>query len=458
MTLTLLLGIGISLALSLALQSPLNASDTLVLHAWVCALAVLWLGSLLLQNSLPRLPRTFWVTLALLTGLPYLSHFLSPLQYYSRMGWYRWADGIGLLFLAAQLPEEGKRKLLQILRWTGWAVLLVAAPLGWFSNPNSLAGYILLILPVALREKDRPLTLGLFLLLLWTRSMGAWLALFLSGGWIYRNHPLARRLFPGLALLAALALVYSLTAGNPSHRWFWWKSAWNMAAAAPYWGHGPETFAYIFPSFRTLTEGKTGLSSLYAHQYFLQLAAEMGLPFTLLWIGYLAGSLLRLERTLRFALGALLLHGLVDYSPSLTPHHFTLCLMLAFSYAPQGNRIPLPGRASFCALLLLAGWTLGYASFLAGQIQSTENPQIHCTQAKIHAMNYEKTKGPSEIYRALACQKRCVELNPYRTASWMDLAWFYRLAKDERQARESFARAKQLEPNHPAVLHYETNR
>lgn len=102
-----------------------------------------------------------------------------------------------------------------------------------------------------------------------------------AGGWIHRRaRALDRRLVLSLSVLAVVAVGLLFRAewgkliSGDADRWSWWRAAGAMVAARPWLGVGPGAFGEAYPAFRI---SAWGLNTLYAHNLFLELAAERGL-------------------------------------------------------------------------------------------------------------------------------------------------------------------------------------
>jgi putative inorganic carbon (HCO3(-)) transporter len=193
-------------------------------------------------------------------------------------------------------------------------------------NPNLLAGYLLVVLPLALAALLRwrrparrlfalaALALGLAALVL-TYSRGAWMglvaaaavvALLLALRLTRRWPPLWRRLMPllllagGAALLAVLVWqveplrvrVLSLLAGrgdsSNNFRINVWLAALDMIQARPWIGIGPgnDAFNQIYPLFQ-----QPKFNALSAYSIPLELAVEAGIPGLLAGIGLVWSTL-----------------------------------------------------------------------------------------------------------------------------------------------------------------------
>ncbi len=108
-----------------------------------------------------------------------------------------------------------------------------------------------------------------------------------------------------------------------------YKVCWKMFLEHPWTGFGPGCFQTIFPAFTWGSGSLTAGVWRYAHQDYLQTLVEWGLPAGLLWMGLVAGALIRGFRQLKnvtvdfkqrqmiqcclFSLAGILLHATVDF-------------------------------------------------------------------------------------------------------------------------------------------------
>ncbi|MCX6368837.1 MAG: O-antigen ligase family protein [Armatimonadetes bacterium] len=241
-----------------------------------------------------------------------------------------------LVFSLATKSDEGQRQKISIALIVGLGLhaLMAAQQYGtakqagqdWFRatglffSPNFSAGFIGLLLPLAfvlcLLAKERLVTLGFGLASalgfgaliasgsrvgLAAAGLGLLVALLFS----IKQIPWQRL---GVLLLACLALGFGFkgaivsradkTGGQTTtkrglvdeFRLYTWRGTAKMALANPVFGTGPGTFPALYPRYAEV--GRTGL----AHQSYLQVAAENGIPTAL---GLLTAALLALASVRR---------------------------------------------------------------------------------------------------------------------------------------------------------------
>ncbi|HET9177843.1 MAG TPA: O-antigen ligase family protein [Terriglobia bacterium] len=231
---------------------------------------------------------------------------------------------------------------------------------------NSLAGYLNLILPLALACSILPvgrrfrqagalaLALGT-LTLLFTGSVGGLVAFGCVGGlagfWLFRGF--ARR-FIWLGGLAALAIAFFVARSflNPVHtvslvgydvgtRLLLWTTAWHFFIQSPIWGIGWGNFVGAYGSYLNLSWMQSGVYEV--HNIYLQLLSETGVVGSFAFFGLIVLALREARRQMKSAsepfemalafgcfaaMVTVLIHGLVDFLFEVSPPFGTLFWML----------------------------------------------------------------------------------------------------------------------------------
>ncbi len=143
-------------------------------------------------------------------------------------------------------------------------------------------------------------------------GIATWLLLLPVLLWAAYRNTQSRRLVVIIPLIAISAYFFSELilhssianrsfnlAEDPSSnlRLLLWQSSIKMTLAHPLVGTGWGTFASYYPAYRSPLEN--GSAGFYAHNDFLQFAAEGGIPALLLLLGLLLGLLFQLKRSLQ---------------------------------------------------------------------------------------------------------------------------------------------------------------
>ena len=292
----------------------------------------------------PPVPKELQRVFAGLAALWILSGALSLRKDLAAQAVVEWLGYAGIFFATWRLGTSSQRRatllaalfaygllstlygVIQAAGWDPipWSTTFDGRAGGFFGNPNFLGGHMALLLPLSLalaldrRGSTRKAWAGwalvgaLGLSLVLTQTRGAWigaaagcgLVLVLAqrsmGGLAQRNRKalalVAMVLVGGLALLFAAKpsawtrwrLSSQMEDSELSRRFFLMKKASQLASLSPLLGVGPGNFRIHFPRVQV-----TGLKpeqyrqpyvvSEHAHNDFLQMAAEAGVPAALLW-------------------------------------------------------------------------------------------------------------------------------------------------------------------------------
>lgn len=424
--------------------------------------ASVWLCARLAAGWLPRPDARLLSWVAALAALSALSAWLSPVPAYARPAWAAAAAGLALIPFVTLLDSEGRERVAGFLRAAGWILVLLAfyqkmhgeyRPSATFLNQNVFAGAILLLLPVAARAEDWTLSAGLVLCLWWSRSVGAWLGLSVALILHRRTVGTAAFWLGCAAGFVGLVAAYSkLQSPETLHRLEWWRAAWRMSAAAPWFGLGPGAFAYALPAYAAK---RPDLSTLFAHQHFLEAAAERGRPYAWIWAAGLFTILKPAPGAKRFGPVAAVVHGLVDYPLSVPGVFWLFCVSTALA-APESSRsvnVPLRWRAPLCVAVLAAALAAGasvrrdwgadrqraqaIASIRDGNrgeaerlLADSESLSPHPEAARLRAELVLARNGPPA--EAAAHLERAIALDPYRASN---RALMYSLVPREAGAR-----------------------
>ena len=173
-----------------------------------------------------------------------------------------------------------------------------------FAHPNGLGAYLTVVIPLALaycfsrrgNKIVRLLLIGFFAIAAWavvvTFSRGAWVGA--GVGILFVLYALRRTYtlwFVALMLIAGFC-AFAFSSGNArrviridteniSQTAHWrlglWADSITMIKERPLFGHGTNTFMRLFQGYRRKAGGKYDYDPTYAHNCYLQLAAETGL-------------------------------------------------------------------------------------------------------------------------------------------------------------------------------------
>ena len=175
-----------------------------------------------------------------------------------------------------------------------------------FQFSNNLAGYLITILPIPIslviyKATNKKTRLSLILLLallviclLLTRTRGAWLG-FIVGLFFVCAFNGKKAIFVAILFLIILS-IFSPTAIKDQIKSFTslgtdvstddriiiWSTAWQMFKNKPFFGHGLGTFMSVFGRYKPYDYNEI----VYAHNCYLQMAAETGIFGLLIFLWF----------------------------------------------------------------------------------------------------------------------------------------------------------------------------
>jgi len=402
-------------------------------------------------------------------------------------------------------------------------------------SPNALACYLAMAFPVALGfalgtsyRKRRAVYVIVMLLMIaalaLTKSIGGFIA-FSAGVLVFftlmastgRISLLHKRTVAAVVITALLvgvagyAIVKQRTGGffgierSYSERMGYWTTSVRAAAEAPLIGTGAGTFGNVYLRHIEPGAGETR----YAHNLFIQLLVETGLPglaaivvvFFIFFLRCFKGIREGGEKDATLVAGvaaggaAFLVHNLVDFT-YFVPETAVL-FWFYFGLASGQGREDRPGGSTKALLLKTVLAVLGmvfcffYAkSYLAAQRESEalyilrENGITSADAARSNPAPYEAVrlageavslkpfdsvlraflaglyegeasiKGPEYIARAEAQYKEAIRLSPRYPYNYRDLGILYLKLGQKEKAREQFQRALDNYPSSEAFKKY----
>ncbi|MBI3898118.1 MAG: O-antigen ligase family protein [Gammaproteobacteria bacterium] len=362
-------------------QLPLLAGAQALLVAWLgLSLARRYdSGVVFLLTPLSVSLTLFWMWLG-------LSLLWTPVPGTSDLNFW-WVGSVALVFWAYTLSPERERIWFYASRLIALGALALSIhglvqlfvlqqrPHGPFINLHSYAALLMLILlPLcahlltALHARKKPLVvhglgIGIFIIafaIAATQGRGTSISLLVSTVILLSLavRTVGRR--PVVVLIGVLVAAYVVanlvqsgdvvsklsTLGDPeaagSTRFLIWRGSWNLLKDSPWWGVGLGLYYLVWPPYRHPDDSTLGF---FAHNDYLQIWIETGLPGLLLWLAVLVSVLLMCVWALRqrrlspkrllellglFAgLLAVALHSGLDFDFYILPISIVAGLMLA---------------------------------------------------------------------------------------------------------------------------------
>jgi O-antigen ligase len=344
--------------------------------------------------------KTMLAMLGVYLLLALLSTVRSPYPYGSLQAWLNLVLNAGVFVLAGVLSAQDRRMVMGVLIGCGGILgfyglvqlMGIEAGLGQtrlsglYQNSNHYSGLLTLVIPVVVAAAGA--AQGLVRMLLGMLALVLVLNLALTFAWGLLFVLLVLLLWwrkgwmVGVALAAAVLLLFSpqLSGGNLKQRFdelvYRWvgnslasrvylgQASLKMIQTNPLNGIGPGNYAYVFPVHRPpliRSEAQEVLHRRieYAHNDYLHVASETGVPSLLAWLAfwwlvvtvrlprpvYLPSAMVR-HQTLRYwglraGLIALLLHGLSDGNLTYVHANALLAYLLAGLLVGASRPIPL---------------------------------------------------------------------------------------------------------------------
>ncbi|MBI5209517.1 MAG: O-antigen ligase family protein [Elusimicrobia bacterium] len=420
----------------------------------------LWLAGRVLVGHVPLPSGRVALWACLLAALGGWSAYASPVAVYAVPEW-RWRLAGLWVFVALTLVQDDDRAVIDgAIRAAAWVLLLLVLhqrlfggegrPPGSLLKENVFAGACLLFLPVAFQKRDYALTAGLLLAMLWTRSVGAWLALGL-GLALFRPGRAARWLGAAVAAVCLAAALFKLRDPAVMDRLRWWSAAGRMFLDRPWTGFGPGAFAYVAPAFST----GDGVKTLYAHQVVLETLAECGWLYGAAWFAGIAALLRGRDRPKAFGALTVLIQSMWDITLSIPACFWMFCYFAGSAVRESGGGVNVLARhrlpAAFLALALGWGvsttvWSVweadrvramaaealssgagpaGAGALLSRSIALSDHPESRRMAAEV-ALRLSPEGSREGLLAAAAELERAARLDPYRRSTWTSLELMYR--------------------------------
>ncbi|NLI10931.1 MAG: O-antigen ligase family protein [Elusimicrobia bacterium] len=332
-------------------------------------------------------------------------------------------------------------------------------------NSNTLAFYSILAGGLSLKLGNYYLALAFGILILVSKSVGAIIAVFCAA----LLYAFDRKAFfeiktnKFLFLAVFIMIFVSLLSIDPSSirdRLNWWKSALLMIKESPLYGWGTGAFAYVSGAFA----GKESLKSVYAHNHYLEFAAENGIITALIWFYFLIFTVKKSYGFLRYALFAALIHSFFDFGMS-SPYGFWLfcfCAGLSSEFSSLKTKESFFAGASavlfFLSVSFFYGGIYNYKkerlltkasedpSYFKKVIEEKEkNPYDYdylSFAAKTFLKQAEEKKDFSLLAESAKTYEQKLIINPWNPSDYLVLERIYSFMKEEDIKEELNKRAK----------------
>lgn len=437
-----------------------------------------------------------------------LNLFYTVYLYASVIEWIRITGYILLYLLLSLTAGSDQKSFTSLIRQTLVLVIILSlieaiiiitqallhlVPRGTMPNANVAASYILIglmsMLAYVFFNSESPRrekvigSIGALVLtsaLLLSRSRGILIALVLALGVLaklkYRKWGIIAIFLAVLGILAFFPLpffdtIFKINTPYSYRRLYIWESAWEIIRNRLWFGWGMGNFGLAFPrynlpSFDTVL--RFGKVTRFAHNEFLQVAAEMGLPAMVLYsaiIGYVVktGRNLILKKNITWVHAAayasfigIIAHSLVDFNLHLPAITFVLIMLgtslLFGSSASQDKAYYVSAATKKVISLLMISILAINASFFSGHLFLTRaekgesrkestatiisaykqaqffnplNSYNHEKLARLYAGQYHLEKNVLAGELAISEYTRANRLNPEEASFYEELFYLY---------------------------------
>lgn len=311
-------------------------------------------------------------------GLSAISLILSPIKNLITGEWLNLFCGLAILVLSRGITEKQEKKIFKLLEISAYIICCIAfyqvllvgvwPPSSTLINSNSLAFFALMIIPLAVSVKNYALAGIMFLVLVLSSSLGGLAAfVFAAGIYLAETYEIrSRKFIVSIGVIAALLAVYfvfSVDFKSVSDRLIWWRDGFKIFIDRMLMGFGYGSFSFIYPAYHAPTAG--GLSSIYAHNYFLEFLTENGIIAFAIWFMFLFRTAIKGRPILKYSIIAALAHSFVDFGLSLPFNFWLFCFIVGINNKADNSgeykKIPYAGFYIVIVLVLLAsGLNYGY--------------------------------------------------------------------------------------------------
>ena len=446
--------LGLIFLLSPLLLAGWDVWSKTIIHFLAIILAFLALSYLNPVKLFSKIPPIFPLFFAVI----FTTSVFSQIKFNMEFELHNWLNYFIIFVLVFQFPDELLEKskyffqaavcVIGIISFYQVFVQKMDMPDATLVNPNILAGYLLMAIPlisskirISLSTQNIILSLLLILslfTLFFTKSSSAFVsilsaALIVKYGWK-----------GAIAALVIFIFLLSSKLNQPDvvNRFLWWQSCIQIIHDNPLFGTGLGTFQYVYPQYKT-----AALSSMFAHNFYLQLASETGVPCLLVFIYLIVFIYKKMTNPfLKTGFLAILIQNIFEYNLFILANGILFWSIAAYAIKPTGVSVhsylepeTKPILLRFALILLLIIYSNGvYKVYLSTNyynqaeiyfkdknLELAQNyldktiktkPDFWQAYYKLSAVRIEQFKGTrfkSYLYEALTASEKTKSHNPY---------------------------------------------
>jgi O-antigen ligase len=471
--------LGTVIFISPLLEASWDVWSKTVIHS----LTIILLLVILLQTKTRpvRIYPKFLGFFALFIAWLFVTNMTAKVRFNAGLEFNNWVNYLLLFLIITNLPDFDENKILKYVTITTFCLTVIAfyeritsTALMQYSlfNANILSGYLVVSLPVMFYYLNVTLSgakiyvlsnmmklIGLACVLaclLFTKSAGAIAALVVSVMIVMKPGPGVSKpvLYSCMALVAGLTLVFIDTT-SLMDRYFWWQAAIEMFVANPLTGIGLGGFEFAYPAYKI-----SYMSSMFAHNTYLQLLAETGIAGLALFIVVVV-YILKTVRNICFRISiiACLAQNLFDYNLYILATGILFWIITFLSVRQTTEKqysLAYPAHYFILIAIIIFGSNV-MTSFISTNRYLEGNPEkavslapdlwlAYDSLAQKTLREYESDGYTSDIYETIPVLQTGLKYNPYNTSALLTLAQLYRIAGEYQQANRCFAQAVASNP------------
>ncbi|MBU2614259.1 MAG: O-antigen ligase family protein [Elusimicrobia bacterium] len=446
--------LGILLFVSPLLNASWDVWTKTIIHLLTVFFALFFLSYYLPEKSQNK---TFSLAFVLFFWI-LLTSILSQITFNTELELHNWVNYLALFIMILALPKKYAEdsikfviaaiSIIVIFGLYQYFIQKKSMPDSTMVNPNILAGYLVMIVPLLFSIQKQKinirrgliqlLLLSAVLCLILTKSLSGFVGL-LSAVLIIKYR--WRGLFISAAIFLFL-LSFKLKEPDVVNRFLWWEACLRIIKDNPIFGTGLGTFQFVYPKYRT-----SALASIFAHNFYLQLCSEVGIPGLLILLALIYFSFKKINNTyIKISLLSILIQNIFEYNLYILANGILFWFLLAYGMkdsinepknSSQFSNKTLLNKALLVMPLLIYcnGFMRIYLSTRAYNLAEnayrdkdynlseeylikakTIKPNIWMAYSKLSSIyldKYEKTHYKSYLYEALTYSEKTSDYNTF---------------------------------------------
>ncbi|MFN3966719.1 MAG: O-antigen ligase family protein [Endomicrobiia bacterium] len=384
-----------------------------------------------------------------------------------------------ILYILNNIELQNVQKILKYIIPCLFLIILVSfyqflirhhQPQGTMVNPNILAGYLIMCIPILvyfievnsqLKYILYPLIVLTSICLVLSMSFGAIFSL-ITAFLIIRFRWKIGILF-SIVLFLLLISFGIINENSISDRTFWWYSTYNIIKENPVTGTGLGTFEYVYPKYRI-----SKLGSMFAHSSFLQFTSETGIIGCLLLVTIIILFTKRVSnKYFKLSLLSVIFQNIIDYNLYILSNGILFCFILDIGnklanhnenskyliyYFGKFAKIPLIILLILYSVSVLklyfstVNYNIGKNLITSGSFNSAEGYLTKSIKIKpnswfvygrlsdIYQKKYEQNPEKNILYKSIEILEKGINFNPYCSQYYYKLSQIYSIIGEKNKS------------------------